>query len=198
MSSLTRLGFYAHPRSRASGLQTLRACIAKLQPNTTRVDKLRPRDFESARLNTLSAKHGLGLFPPHTDFALRSLPPRYIALFCPVARPGGTTLYCGKRLHEGLPSGTFRIKTATKSYSATFVNTSRHGRFYRYNADLMCPLDRDAQRLAEAIDLAKPDHIVYWHKISWIIIDNWSFLHGREPTPERTGWLWRIALETHT
>ena len=99
------------------------------------------------------------------------------------------------RLREASPSGTFRIKTRARSYSTTFTNTGRLGTFYRYNADLMNPLDENARRLAEAISLADPDHIVYWEKVAWVIIDNWAFLHGREPVPSKAGWLWRVAWD---
>jgi len=149
-------------------------------------------------LNTLSANHGTGAFPPHTDFALRALPPRYIALFCPVARPGGTTLFSGARLRQASPAGTFRIKTSSTAYSTTFANTSRFGAFYRYNADLMTPLDDDALRLAKAIALAEPDHIIHWERSGWVIFDNWALLHGRQAVSEKIGWLWRIALEVRT
>lgn len=191
-------GFFQQPRSQASALGSLWSFIASMQPISIRVDKLRPRDPTRARSNTLSANHGTGAFPPHTDFALRPLPPRYIALFCPVARPGGTTLFSGARLQHASPSGTFRVRTKATAYSTTFANTSRFGPFYRYNADLMKPLDEDALNLATAITLAEPDHIVYWERTAWVIIDNWAILHGRQAVLDNIGWLWRIALAIHT
>jgi hypothetical protein len=198
LAHLDRHGFLERPRSRSSELASLWSLILRLRPQNIRCDRLRPRDPLTARSNTLSSNHGTGAFPPHTDFALQSLPPHYIALFCPIARPGGTTLFSGSRLRQTSPSGTFRIKTRTRSFSSTFSNISRFGNFYRYNADLMSPLDSNARNQAEAILLAEPDHIVYWDKISWVIIDNWATLHGREPAPEKIGWLWRVAWDVQS
>lgn len=180
--------------SRASDSSSLWSVITDMRARNIRVDRLRPRDATTARANTLSANYETAAFPPHTDFALQALPPRYIALFCPVSRPGGTTLFSGARFANS-HSGTFRISTRARSYSATFTNRSRFGMFYRYNADLMHPLDEQARRLAKAISLADPDHIVYWERVAWVLIDNWAYLHGRQPLPQKTGWLWRVALD---
>ncbi|MBF2714318.1 TauD/TfdA family dioxygenase [Agrobacterium vitis] len=179
-------------------MPALRAFVSALGLSTMRIDKLHPREAMAARPNSLSANHGKGRFPPHTDFAFLPLPPRYIALFCPVSRPGATTLFSGDRLRAAATdSGTFRITTSAKSYFASFANISRHGKFYRYNSDLMKPLDPKARRLSEVISDAQPDHFVDWEKISWVIFDNWGMLHGRQAMSETTGWLWRLALEKH-
>jgi hypothetical protein len=198
VSAIETRGFFECRRSTSPALPALREFVSALRPSAIRVDKLRPREAAAARPNTLSANHGTDRFPPHTDFALRPLPPQYIALFCPISRPGATTLFSTDRLRSAVSeAGTFRITTNGKSYSTSFSNVSRHGKFYRYNSDLMKPLDVGARRLASVIDLAQPDHYVDWKNISWVIFDNWSFLHGRQTLSEATGWLWRLALETH-
>lgn len=191
---VNKCGFFEQPRSRSSDSRSLWSVITNMRAHNIRVDRLRPRDASTARANTLSANYETAAFPPHTDFALQTLPARYIALFCPVSRPGGTTLFSGERFANS-PSGTFRISTRVRSYSATFTNRNRLGTFYRYNADLMHPLDEDARHFAETISLADPNHIVYWERVAWVIIDNWAYLHGRQPVPQKTGWLWRIALD---
>lgn len=198
LSAIQSRGFFEYERSSAPALPALRASVSAFRPSVIRVDRLRPRAAETARPNSLSANHGTNRFPPHTDFAFRSLPPRYVALFCPVARPGATTLFSAARLRAAVSeTGTFRIRANNKSYLATFDNISRYGRFYRYNSDLMRPLDLQASQLAAAIDQARPDHYVDWKKIAWVIFDNWGILHGRQPLPNSTGWLWRVALDTY-
>lgn len=191
-------GFFECIRSDDSALPILFDFISSLGPSSIRVEKLHPRNAHNARHNSLSANHGTGRFPPHTDFALRSVPPRYIALFCPISRLGATTLYAGDKLRATVSgTGTFRVATNFRSYSASFSNSSRYGKFYRYNADLMRPLDQDACLLSNVIEQAQPDHYVDWGKISWVIIDNWCMLHGRQAVSDNTGWLWRLALEIH-
>jgi hypothetical protein len=195
--SLKHHGFFEFARSSASALRPLRDLIRTMRPLNIRVDRLRTLDTTVARSNSLSGKYGTGAFPAHTDFALRNIPPRYIALFCPVARPAATTLFNADHIRASVAdTGTFRITESGKSYSACFNNISRWGKFYRYNADLMKPLDEPAEHLATIIALAPPDHRVNWQKISWVIFDNWSILHGRQAVEGSTGWLWRLALET--
>jgi hypothetical protein len=93
-----KCGFFEQPRSRASDFRSLWSVITTVQAHNIRVEKLRPRDATTARANTLSANYETAAFPPHTDFALQALPPRYIALFCPVSRPGGDNAFFRRAL----------------------------------------------------------------------------------------------------
>ncbi|MBB4103288.1 hypothetical protein [Allorhizobium borbori] len=190
-------GFYQRNRSLGSALPSLRSLIADLKPRSLRVDRLYPRKKNEAKPNSLSAYYGTGAFPPHTDFALKSLPPKYVALFCPVARLGMTTLYDGSSLRAAVKkTGTFRIHSLGKAYSANFFNSNKYGEFYRYNRDLMKPLDENAHKLGDMIEHASPDHVIDWENIAWVLIDNWKILHGRQETHSTGGWLWRYALDT--
>jgi hypothetical protein len=123
-------GFYAHRRSEVPSFPALKALMDGLDVAWVRVDKLFPRKATNARQNTLSANYGTGCFPPHTDFALRPVPPRYVVLFCPVTRIGETVLFCGERILKKIGrTGTFRMTFNGRSFS-TFVNTPSSGRFF--------------------------------------------------------------------
>lgn len=151
-----------------------------------------------ARPNSLSSTHGTGKFPPHTDYATEVIPPHYIALVCPVYRSAKTLIYDSEPLRdlEDFRKAVFRVTTGRQSFSTRVITKHNDSFLVRYNADIMEPLNDYASRITSEISPSlKPNFIIDWSDFSYVIIDNWRFLHGREATTDiDAGWLWRLAV----
>lgn len=178
----------------------LPAFLSEAKSRKIQISRLRPQKEIEARQNTLSSRHGLGPLPLHSDFVTEAIPPRYIALCCPVNRSADTMLFEGAAIAEGLGSSAkaalFRVATGHHYFTARFVSQRAADSLYRYNADCMTPLNAAAIKVIDAVSSALPPTVVVdWGSISTIIFDNWRFLHSRGPSrSQNPGWLWRIAL----
>lgn len=165
------------------------------QPRATRkrgplIDYLAPTNRCAANPRSLSARYGLSQFPWHTDGAHWSMPPRYLIIGCLEAnQQAAETLICEGRNFAALNSTTarssvFRITNSCNSFYATARDTS--DRYYRYDPGCMTPVDVGAQDIMRAIDHQEPEdvHTIEWCAGSFLLLDNWRFLHSRAATIE--------------
>lgn len=164
------------------------------------IQRLSPKSKDSASsTNSLSSRYGLGDFPPHSDFVSMSQPPRWIAIFCPVTRPAVTKFIDCSELFRSADrlcdDALFRVRSKRQVFSASFRTLYKNGFIFRYNQDLMEPLNSAAISVQETIKYCKNfKHEIDWRNVSLVIFDNWRFLHSRgEVNCEKSGWLWRIA-----
>jgi hypothetical protein len=152
------------------------------------VSVLRPTSSEEAHRRSLSATHGLGEQPLHTDGAHLTVPPHYLVLHA--ARPNGTptlvwSLY--SRLTNpdyptvpplpGLRAGLFLVRSGKER----FLTAAREAGGLRYDPGCMTPCDqraRDAVRYFES--LASKAHRHGWTEPDQVlVIDNRRTLHAR-------------------
>lgn len=150
------------------------------------VDHLRPISANDANPKSLSASHGKGAFPWHTDGAHWSVPPRYLVLACAQASPNvaSTGIWDGRQsiaLNSAKARlANFKVSNGAQSFYATPASPLQS--YYRFDLGCMSPLDSSALRLLEEVE-DEGDAIVS-AKISWergliVIIDNWRCLHRR-------------------
>jgi alpha-ketoglutarate-dependent taurine dioxygenase len=152
------------------------------------VSVLRPTSPEEAHPRSLSATHGLGEQPLHTDGAHLTVPPQFVVLH--TARPNGTpTLvwslyspltnpdYPEVPLLPGLRAGVFVVHSGKER----FLTTARDTGGFRYDPGCMTPCDqraRDAVRYFES--LASKSHRHDWTEPDQVlVIDNRRALHAR-------------------
>ena len=177
------------------------------------VATLRPTTPEQAHPHSLSALHGLGEQPLHTDGAHLPDPPHYVVLHA--ARPNETpTLLLSRRVTspdgmrvllgtrpEGEPaavlSGIFVVRDSSTRFLTT-AYTHRDG--YRYDPGCMSPADQRAHDVAAYFTTqACQAHRHQWSGADQVLlIDNRWTLHARAAVADedRERELTRIAYRT--
>jgi Taurine catabolism dioxygenase TauD, TfdA family len=152
------------------------------------IEHLMPTKQAGANSKSLSAVHGLGPFPMHTDGAHQLQPPRFVVLVCasPGMSPVPTTLIRFRDLkvtaseRRRLDATPFLVRNGRRSFYSTICSPSRM--FIRYDAGCMVPQGADSEASVRLI----ADHasevgftLVHWRTGDVLVIDNWNVLHGR-------------------
>lgn len=172
------------------------------------VSELRPRTPEQANPKSLSALHGLGEQPLHTDGAHLLEPPDMLVLFSAEPNETATLLWSPSSpltnpkyplysLPEALMGGIFLVRSGTDQFLAT-ARTHEHG--FRYDPGCMTPHDERARAAVEYFQDAQAR--AYRHE--WteprqaLFIKNRNVLHARAAVSETDGnrLLTRIAYQT--
>jgi TfdA family taurine catabolism dioxygenase TauD len=147
------------------------------------VKRLVARAEAEAPVPSLSANHGLGQFPPHTDGAENVEPPRYVALWSPAKHKVATLLYDGKDplLDRPLFSRAWLAGFGRRRFYVVPRQTDGDTVRWRLNPDCMRPTSSDdhlREGLACFETLSRTR--VEWQPKQALIFDNARVLHGRE------------------
>jgi alpha-ketoglutarate-dependent taurine dioxygenase len=152
------------------------------------VSVLRPTPPQQAHPRSLSATHGLGEQPLHTDGAHLPVPPDFVVLHA--AKPNGTptrvwslhaaatnTEYPVIPLLPGLRAGLFMVSSGKER----FLAAARDAEGWRYDPGCMSPCD---QRAREAVgyfeSVAASAYSHHWTEPDQVlVIDNRRALHAR-------------------
>lgn len=152
------------------------------------VSVLRPTTADEAHPRSLSATHGLGEQPLHTDGAHLPVPPHIVVLHA--AKPNGTPTrvwslhspatnpdYPVLPLLTGLRAGLFMVSSGKER----FLAAARDAEGWRYDPGCMSPCD---QRAREAVlyfeSLGPSAHSHQWTEPDQVlVIDNRRALHAR-------------------
>jgi hypothetical protein len=173
------------PRSSEAAAPTVRQVIGELEPKHLTWQRLTPASTENARPNTLSSRYGLGVFPLHTDYVDRVVPPRYVLLVAARPRSAGTIVFDAHLLisefgSTHLERSLFIQRGRNPRYTRllTYVGTQS---LFRFNAALMSPVNREAETVAAYLERgAKTTTRIDWLETGIALIDNWNALHARE------------------
>jgi hypothetical protein len=196
MNELRRNGWASFRESTSSTLQialTLGLPVPA-QRNGDVIQLLRPLPEDSAPPNSLSAAHGLNGFPLHTDAAHHPVPPRYIVM----RLTGETSTRCAtvvvpfSSLAFDLPAlAAFRrdvwiVNAGQGKFTTTILDSvSMTGQeILRYDAACMRPASKAFSPSGELMEtgLASATKLRFeWTPGSFLVVDNWRVLHGREP-----------------
>lgn len=138
----------------AGNISELRAAAARqgwaeipMRSTDAALSTLRPQSQTEAAANSLSAVHGLGEQPLHTDGAHFRRPPDWIALVVDQPNSTPTKLWrlpagSGDVPWDALLNGVFLVNTGPDR----FLTTSGDGRGVRYDPTCMVPCDQRARR----------------------------------------------------
>lgn len=139
----------------------------------------------SGRYPSLSANHGLGKFPWHTDGAQRVRPPRWLLLRStgeprePTLLLNGVHLAARSEFTADLSAASWLVRGARPFY-APIVSPRENA--LRWNPDLMRPRGSRAPavdvRWRRLLAEAKPIRHK-WRPGEVLILDNWRWLHSR-------------------
>jgi L-asparagine oxygenase len=162
---------------------------------------LAPR--ETGGRPSLSARHGLGAFPWHTDGAQRVRTPRWLLMRShgepktPTLLLDGTALATNGGITAELAAASWLVQGTPPFYAPVIAP---NGEALRWNPDLMSPrgsrgavADKRWRLLLAAAEANRHQ----WRSGETLILDNWRLLHARPPItaddPERQ--LERIQCE---
>jgi hypothetical protein len=163
--------------------------IVRTRKSDHDVQVLRPQDHHQAPPRSLSAQHGRGTFPFHTDGAHLERPPHFVLLA--LKNSGGQDVpthllrfpppSASPEFAEDMRLGIFRVDTGVTS----FYTTSRYAdgtseNCVRFDPGCLHPIDPRSWRLANTVTSTAPDHSHSWSDTREIlIIDNHHVLHSR-------------------
>ena len=157
------------------------------------VDHLRPLLREAARPNSMSARHGLGRFPFHTDSANFRVPPRYCLLR--LARGSSShratllvdvsTLPLDREGWAALRAGVWYTSGGRGRFLSSILSSSLvpGHEVLRFDRCCMRPAhpraDFAARTLESACARVVPTRID-WSTAFALVVDNWRILHARD------------------
>jgi alpha-ketoglutarate-dependent taurine dioxygenase len=165
-----------------------------VSPTGELVKEIKVTSAALARAGTLTANHGAGEFPLHTDTAFWQMPARYVVLRVRGDTRRATTILpfedllrrCGSRALGLLQSSVWLIKTRTASFYSPMRIRGSLG--WRYDAQCMLPANRAAIDLQGVLDRVTTDvsrtHVA-WMGDEAVVLSNWRVLHGRSAAPEQ-------------
>lgn len=171
-----------------------------LAPEKLICQRLFPRSQESARPDTLSSRHGLDMFPPHTDFAIIDVPPRYLVFAAPRPRAAETLIYdTGELVREFgieyLQRCLYLLRGRTSRYCRLITHQDDR-KIFRYNAAVMAAQNVEAHAVTDYIMTSmRATCRIDWTEHRVAILDNWSAMHGRDALRGTPGiGLYRFAV----
>ncbi len=149
------------------------------------VSELRPVPARKAHPRSLSAQHGLGAQPLHTDGAHLALPPEIVALQAQTLNRTATHLWTVANTTasgavvpwSALRHGVFLVSSGGATVHAVAASNGR----VRYDPGCMTPCDQRARRVASFFaDALNDAHAHAWDSTREVLlIDNRITLHAR-------------------
>lgn len=159
-------------------------------PSRPVLQELTPLAAGDAPPRSLSAVHGVGSFPFHTDAAHHRQPPRWVVMHCidpgPAHRPtllaDAARLSLTDRQWRALERAVCWVRSGGRGFLAAIVG-HRDGRtMIRYDGGCMAPADPSfagaAELFRDAVSAA-PHVRLEWQRDDLVIFDNWRILHAR-------------------
>jgi hypothetical protein len=184
--SLEKDGWYAWKRNESENDVSLKDLSRELCINKIESTYLLAKTPDAARPNTLSSRYGMNVFPVHTDYVLRDVPPNYIVLCAAKIRTVRTNLFnpfdvesvLGYNL---LSSAIFKVVGGKCHYYIRFLDSIKGRHIFRYNPAVMIPANKQANQVDEFIRF----HLGFFTSIDWevasrVIINNWCIMHSRD------------------
>ena len=151
---------------------------------TSPVEPLRILERHAARPRSLSALHGAGRFPFHSDFAHWRIPPRYVLLAATSsvdARPTEVLIWRDLCLDfTDADNAIFRVRNGQRSFYTPIRN--RRPEFMRFDGGCMVPANYAATRFADSFESLTTTALpvrIQWSPGDVLVLDNWAALHAR-------------------
>ncbi len=179
-----------------------------ISPTGELIKRLVPKDVTTARPGTLSAAHGTGAFPLHTDTAFWPTPCRYLVLratgdvrrITAVASFARLLRSLGNSFHKLAERSVWIARTPTHSHYCSMIFRVGRQTGWRYDPQCMVPVNEAAKQVDMSLRDATTEfetETLRWEEGLAIIVCNWKMLHGRGPMPieEKRRVLERIYVE---
>jgi len=159
------------------------------------VQRIIPRERDSAPLNIYSGTYGLREFPLHTDLAHWHIPPHYMILRCIVPCPSvSTRLMDFPRYLKEIPESTIRramfLPRRTilgKKHLLRIRQEVGDRSLLRWDKLFIAPANHEGeevhQYMTAVVSKCSTFEMHLAHPADTLIIDNWRMLHGRSAVP---------------
>ena len=165
------------------------------RPDGPLVDYLKPLTRTEARPRSLSALHGHGAFPLHTDAAHHRVPPRITVLrLAHGSRNHRKTFLLDSNqafahdLTANLRGGIWLVRSGRHRFYRSALEPIRRSRYrLRYDRGCMTPVTPRANAAESQMRTAASNpHLqsVVWVNGMTLVFDNWRILHGRDGSNE--------------
>lgn len=169
----------------AQGLGPIR--LEKRDPRPIR--EISPQDHADARVNTLSSRHGLDGFPPHTDTVYWRQPAKFVLLRCENVGSGTrpTVVWDTHALQftEDEKSMMCRAKfvvRASRPFLASLLKIAADGLHFRLDNACMIPRTSDAPAAISIIReklMKVPGTRIQWTRGRVLVLENRRCIHAR-------------------
>lgn len=161
------------------------------------VQKLVPKDKETATSQSFSKRHGRGFFPLHTDTAFWTKPARFVVLFSSSKSQTATRVLPLQRTQELMAYARRtnpifqRLTVSGPIYSQPWIDDI--GCCTLYDPCYMRPANHAAKEFAaRTLESATYTERIAWTGAQALIIDNWRLLHGRDDCGDDNRVLYRF------
>jgi len=169
-----------------------------LTPNGEFVKQIRQVAAHQAPRGSQSSIYGTGPFPLHTDTVFWPTPVRYVILrgygdtrrSTTVKSFKQMTIQCDSSFPAALHHAVFRVSAGSKSFYCSLRFQHHDDSGWRYDADLMYPVNSAAERVhSELRELVMEGDAAFitWSESMAAVICNWTTLHGRGEEPPNEG-----------
>lgn len=159
--------------------------------NRTDVDVLRVNSINTMPKNTYGGNYGHGELPLHTDLAHWNIPPKYLMLRC--INPGvevSTRFISYSGFVQDIPASLVTralFMPRRRLDGRKFMLRLMSNGIFRWDTLFLKPANDDAHEIIERISMheihKKIEEIHLRNSGDFIIINNWSSLHGRSAVP---------------
>jgi L-asparagine oxygenase len=154
------------------------------------VQELSPVSINDAHPKSLSAQHGTGEFPFHTDTAQWRTPAHYILFHAknpgtgnrPTVLLSGDRIVSDRKVLDLATRALFKIVNGRNSFLSTMSEYSVNGFRLRYDEGCMEPVGRDAKELLSfmsGVIQSADKTVIDWQPGDVLVVDNWRILHAR-------------------
>jgi hypothetical protein len=153
-------------------------------------ESLRVVSRRNARPYSLSAQHGEGAFPFHTDVAHWSVPARYLLLRSDAASVRSTNVAAVRdslghaACLELFCRAVFLVRNGRHSFLASAFEPRLS--LFRFDPGCMVPADRAARDVVEHLSILTSTGCatsVTWTAGCTVLVDNWRCMHSRGVLP---------------
>jgi alpha-ketoglutarate-dependent taurine dioxygenase len=167
-------------------------------PNNEIVKQIRQIPKEKALPESQSSIYGTGPFPLHTDTVFWPLPVRYVLFraYGDIRRPTTVKSFsellqkCNKHFHSLCERSIWYVGPQSNRFCCTLKFREDNAIGWRYDPDLMTPVNRAAyevNKLLKMLVFDKEPYCINWTGNNAVILSNWDVLHGRGPQPFNEG-----------
>lgn len=170
---------------------------------------LTPVDAKGALPGSLSAAHGRGAFPFHTDTAFWPRPARYLIMRVIGDRRRPTKLLSFEQVWRRLDvaassdvqQSVWRTRGGAVAFYCSMLLRTGPSYSWRYDAQTMVPANNAAIRaqlaMKAVVESSKDQVSVSWSGTDCLVVDNWRIMHARAAAPpgEGTRFLFRVYVE---
>lgn len=164
--------------------------------NGSVVQELVPKKQNAVRSNSFSSRHGLGVFPLHTDTAFWGEPARFVVLFSHVDSRSATRVLSLQDTND--------LMARARRSNPIFLRKTTNGITYSrpwenkeigvlYDPCYMLPVNQAGREFQDdTLGAGESSQKLNWSGATALVLDNWRVMHGRDSCNDDNRVLYRF------